>query len=201
MKEFKNYFGWLTCCQTKATDWFALSIDCLFENSNIIIFGSWVSFNWFHNRIRSCFKCFDQDLNNINSLLIFYNKQLERKTYLNFQRAFKHLSFSLWALVIQERSGIGLLCIDFSWLCNSVICSGYCVHSGVVKPRRVVCSWGCQDQHSWYVCAESKQVCFLRGSRSLLWWCVYVIWFWLPSGFPSGFWETGCSSWFKSEPV
>ena len=26
------------------------------------------------------------------------------------------------------------------------------------------------------VCAEPKEVCVLRGSRSLLWWCVYVIW-------------------------
>jgi len=39
-EKFENYFGWLTCCQTKTTDLFALSIDCLFENSNRISFVS-----------------------------------------------------------------------------------------------------------------------------------------------------------------
>ena len=56
-----------------------------------------------------------------------------------------------------------------------------------VLPRSVVCSWGVQDQHSW--CGFLKVVCFLRGSRSLLWCVVFVIWFWLHSGLPSGFWE------------
>ena len=130
-----------------------------------------------------------------------YNKQQERKTNLSFSKSFQAFEFSPWGLVIQERSGIGLLCIDFSWFCNSVVRFVICVHSGVVKPKRVVCSWGCQDQHSWCACDEPKEVCVLRGSRSLLWWCVYVIWIWLPSGFPSGFWEIGCSSWVKSEPV
>ena len=102
-------------------------------------------------------------------------------------------------MVIQERSGIGLLCIDFSWFCKGVIRSEFFVHSGVVKPRRVVCSWGCQDQHSWCVCVVPKEVCFFKGSRSLLWWCVYVIWIWLPNGFPSGFWKTGCSSWLNKK--
>jgi len=170
-------------------------------NPKKISFVSWISFNWFHNRIRFCFKCFNQDLNTINSLLMFYNKQQERKTNLSCSKSFQAFEFSLRALVIQERSRIGLLCIDFSWFCNSVIRSVICVHSSVVKPRKVVCSWGCQGQHSWCVCAEPKEVCFLRGSRSLLWWCVYEIWIWLSSGFPSGFWETWCSSWFKSEPV
>ena len=30
-------------------------------------------------------------------------------------------------------------------------------------------------------------MCFLRGSRSLLWCVVFVVWFWLHSGLPSGF--------------
>ena len=61
----------------------------------------------------------------------------------------------------------------------------YCI-SGVVLPRSVVCSWGVQDQHSWW--GLPKVVCFLRGSRSLLWCVVFVIWFWLHSGLPSDFW-------------
>ena len=60
----------------------------------------------------------------------------------------------------------------------------YCI-SVVVLPRSVVCSWGFQDQHSW--CGLPKVVCFLRGSRSLLWCVMFVIWFWLHSGLPSGF--------------
>ena len=33
-EKVANYFGWLTCCQTKTIDCFVLSIDCLFENPN-----------------------------------------------------------------------------------------------------------------------------------------------------------------------
>jgi len=39
------------------------------------------------------------------------------------------------------------------------------------------------------LCGLQKVVCFFRGSRSLLWCMVFVIWFWLHSGIPSGFWE------------
>ena len=51
------------------------------------------------------------------------------------------------------------------------------------------------------VCAKPKEVCVLRGSRSLLWWCckksrVDCL---VDSLVVSG--KTGCSSWFKSEPV
>ena len=61
----------------------------------------------------------------------------------------------------------------------------YCI-SVVVLRRSVLCSWGVQDQHSW--CGLSKVVCFLRGSRSLLWCVVFVIWFWLHSELPSSLW-------------
>ena len=61
----------------------------------------------------------------------------------------------------------------------------YCI-SVVLLPRNIVCSWGVQDQYSW--CGLPKVVCFLRGSMSLLWCVVFVIWFWLHSGLPSGFW-------------
>ena len=60
----------------------------------------------------------------------------------------------------------------------------YCIFVFVL-PGRVVCCWGVQDQHSW--CGLPKVVCFLRGSRSLLWCVVFVIWFWLHSGLPNGF--------------
>ena len=164
LKDFWKCFGWLTCCQTK-NNRLIHSFNRLFVwNPNRISFVSWISFNWFHNRIRSCFKCFDQDLNTINSLLMFYNKQQERKTYFSFSRSFQAFEFSLWALVIQERSEIGLFCIDFSWFYNSVIRYVICEHSSVVKPRRVVCSWGCQDQHSWCVCWAKGSV-FLEGIK------------------------------------
>ena len=57
----------------------------------------------------------------------------------------------------------------------------------VVLSRSVVCSWGVQDQYSW--CGLPKVVCFLRGSRSLLWCVVFCNLVWLLSGLPSGFRE------------
>jgi len=76
------------------------------------------------------------------------------------------------------------------YLCNTQVYFipfflDYCI-SVFVLPRSVVCSWGVQDQYS--LCGLSKVVCFLRGSRLLLWCAVFVIWFWLHSGLPSGFW-------------
>ena len=61
----------------------------------------------------------------------------------------------------------------------------YCI-SVVVLPMSVVCSWGVQDQHPW--CGLPKVVCFLRGSRSLLWCVMFVIWFWLHNGLSNDFW-------------
>ena len=37
-EKVENCFGWLTCCQTKTIDFFVISIDCLFENPNKILF-------------------------------------------------------------------------------------------------------------------------------------------------------------------
>jgi len=37
-EKVENCFGWLTCCQTKTIDCFVISIDCLFENPNKILF-------------------------------------------------------------------------------------------------------------------------------------------------------------------
>jgi len=41
-EKVENYFGWLTCCQTKTIDCFVVSIDCFFENPNKILFW-WLS--------------------------------------------------------------------------------------------------------------------------------------------------------------
>ena len=159
-----------------------------------------MSFNWFHNRIPSCFKCFDHDLNTINSLLMFYNKEQERKTDLSFSKSFQAIEFSLWALVIQKRSVIRILCIDFSWFCNSVIrskelCTFWCCKAkkGCVLLRL--------SRSTFLVCVLSQRKCVSWGDQCHFFGGVYVIWIWLPSGFPSCFWETRCSSWFKSEPV
>jgi len=37
-EKVENYFGWLTCCQTKTIYCFVISIDCFFENPNRILF-------------------------------------------------------------------------------------------------------------------------------------------------------------------
>jgi len=37
-EKVQNCFGLLTCCQTKTIDCFMVSIDCFFENPNIILF-------------------------------------------------------------------------------------------------------------------------------------------------------------------
>ena len=37
-EKVENCFGWLTCYQTKTIDCFVISIDCLFENPNRILF-------------------------------------------------------------------------------------------------------------------------------------------------------------------
>ena len=37
-EKVENYFRWLTCYQTKTIDCFVVSIDCLFENPNTILF-------------------------------------------------------------------------------------------------------------------------------------------------------------------
>ena len=57
---------------------------------------------------------------------------------------------------------------------TSVIRSEYFVHFGVVKPRRVV-ALEVVKINILGECAKLKEVCFLRGSRSLLWWCLCVI--------------------------
>ena len=40
LRKVENCFWWLTCYQTKTTDWFAHSTDCLFSNLNRKLF--WV---------------------------------------------------------------------------------------------------------------------------------------------------------------
>ena len=51
------------------------------------------------------------------------------------------------------------------------------------------------------VCAEPKEVCVLRGSRTLLSWCCKESRFRYLVDSPVVSGNTGCRSWFKSEPV
>jgi len=37
-EKVENCFGLLTCCQTKTMNCFVVSIDCIFENPNRILF-------------------------------------------------------------------------------------------------------------------------------------------------------------------
>ena len=59
--------------------------------------------------MRSCFKCFDQYLKVINSLLMFYNKQEKEKNIFEFFRdCFQDLIFHFSAMVFSRESEIGL---------------------------------------------------------------------------------------------
>jgi len=108
-EKVENCFGWLTCCQPKTIDCFVLSIDFLFENPNKICFVSWVCFKWFSNWMHSCFKCFDQSLKALNSLLMFYKKQEKHIWVFQFERdCFQDLIIHYSALIFSRESGIGL---------------------------------------------------------------------------------------------
>ena len=153
-------------------------------------------FNW----IRSFINYFDQSLENINGLFMFSNK--ERKAVLSFsvvKRLILRFEHSHQALGFQrEWNRIAIVLISD---CTVNKCNPFKTYSisGVVLPRSVVCSWGGQDEYSW--CVLPKVVCFLKGSRSLLWWFVFCNLVWLLSGLASGILGTGCSSRLKSEPV
>ena len=122
-------------------------------------------FKWFSNWMHSRFKCFDRNLKAINSLLMFYNKQeiKKNKQIWVFQRLLSRFEFSplSFGSLKREWNRIRSVLILVHSV-TSVIRYENFVHSRVVKPRRVVCSWGCQDQHSWWVCWAKGSV-FLEG--------------------------------------
>jgi len=72
-----------------------------------------------------------------------------------------------------QESGIrSSSCIDFRSFCNKCNPSILCVNSCVIS-REVLCALEVvKISILGGVCAEPKEVCVLRGSRSLLWWCV-----------------------------
>ena len=102
---------------------------------------------------------------------MFSNREV--KTYLIFSvvtKLFLRFEHSHQALCFQrewKRIAIVLILVCTVNKCNPL--STYCI-SGVVLPMSVVCSRGDQDQYFW--CVLPKGVCFLKGSRSLLWWFV-----------------------------
>ena len=164
LKKVENSFWWLTCCQTKTIDWFALSTDCLFSNHTENYFVCWLSFKWFCNWMRSCFKCFDQSLKAIKSFFRFCNKQElrfnHRKTYLSFSLILLSRVKDCFEIALIKREwNMIFICIDFRSFCNKcnqlTLCKLWCD-----RPRSVVCSWGCQDQHSWWcLCWDKGSVC------------------------------------------
>jgi len=66
-------------------------------------------------------------------------------------------------------------CNSFWIFCNSGV---------IAKECCVFLRW---SRSILLVCVVPKWVCFLKGSRSLLWWFVCNL-FWLLSGLPNGFW-------------
>ena len=67
------------------------------------------------------------------------------------------------------------------------------VRTGVHRVR------GCSDP--WYDCGVPKEVCVLKGIKSLIWWlcvCNLVFYYLVDT---QRFLGTGCSFWCKSEPV
>ena len=110
-RKVENCFWWLTCCQTKTTDWFEHSTDCLFFGTIIEnCFVLWLNIKWFYNWIHSSFKCFDQSLNEINSLFRLCNKQLR------FSQRKTNLSFSLILLLKKLE-----IAFEIAWIKESVI--------------------------------------------------------------------------------
>jgi len=67
---------------------FAIPTNCLFGIlTEIVLFVKRVLID-FIAEYAPALNALTKDLNTINSLLMFYNKQQERKTYLSFQRVF-----------------------------------------------------------------------------------------------------------------
>ena len=110
--------GWLAVKPKQPIDSSIQPIVC-FGTITENCFVLWLSIKWFYNWLRSSFKCFDQSLKAINSLLCLCNKQElrlnQRKTNLSFSLILllKSWSFDLRLLGSRE-CGIGFSsCIDF----------------------------------------------------------------------------------------
>ena len=150
LERLKTVFdGWLAVKPKQPIDSSIQPIVC-FGTITKNCFVLWLSIKWFYNWLRSSFKCFDQSLNAINSLFSLCNKQ-----ELGFNKKITDLSFSLILLLKSLRllwsKRVWYRIFILHWFqifsVTSVILL-YFEETLCVKLRSVVCSWGCQDQHS-----------------------------------------------------
>ena len=112
-------------------------------------------FNW----IRSYIKCFDQSLKAINVCLCFITNKKNKFEFFSCERLLSNFEHSLFSFGFLKRKWNRITFVLISVYsvnkCNSfwILCIFWCC-----KPRSVVCSWGCQDQHSWCVLCQRKCV-------------------------------------------
>ena len=177
-ERLKTVFGgWLVVKPKQPIDSHIQPIVC-FQTITENCFVLWLSFKWFYKWMCFCFKCFDQSLKAINSLLSFVTKNnwdliIEKHIWVFHWFCFSRVERLLWYCFDQRESGIGFSsCIDFKSFCNKCNPSILYVNSGVIG-QEVLCALEVVKINILGgVCAEPKEVCVLRGSRSLLWWCV-----------------------------
>jgi len=121
---------------------------------------------------------------------MFCNKQ-EKKKREKTDLSFSEIAFKIWVFTFelwfsQEIVEYDYICIDFSSFCDKcnsflILCTFWCCKAKKVALEVV-------KINIFGGCAEPKEVCFLKGSRSFLWWCLCVICIWLLSGLLNGFW-------------
>jgi len=138
-------------------------------------FEWWICLKWFLTEYAP----------SLNVLINLWKIQIVCYMFLKCKKQFWEIHFwHIWSQVFKIH--IKLWIFKWEWNRNAILFFSVVLWSGVilfsifcifvvVLTRSVVCSWGVQDQHSW--CRLPKVVCFLRGSRSLLWCVVFVIWF------------------------
>ena len=177
LERLKTVFdGWLAVKPKQPIDSSIQPIVCfgtIIENCFVL----WLSIKWFYNWIRSSFKCFNQSLNTINSLFRLCNKQ-----QLRFNQRKTYLSFSLILVLKELEIALRLLGSKRVWYRIWILYwfQIFSVTSVILCTLKKLCVW------RWEVlcvlevvkisilsgvCAEPKEVCVLRGTRSLFWWC------------------------------
>ena len=87
---------------------------------------------------------------------------------------------------LTEWNRIAFVLISDCYINKYNLFSTFCI-SGVVLPRSVVCSWGCQDQYSWCVICQSECVSWRVQGHCFGGLCV-VIWFDYLVDYPVVFW-------------
>jgi len=118
---------------------------------------------------------------------MFYNKQEKQIWVFQLWKiAFKFSAFTFsFGFLKREWNRITSVLISVCYVnkCNSfwILCIFWCF-----KPMSVVCSWGCQDQHSWCVLCQRK--CVSWRVQAHFFGGFGVIYIWLLGGLLSGFW-------------